>query len=85
MQMPVNVSTSAAAEETKHEVSGYPFGNISSGTAGGGGTIPLLLVVVAVFIMTVFYFGYYKEKKSHAKYISPGNDIKEGRRTNNKK
>ena len=85
MQMPVNVSTSAAAEETKHEVSGYPFGNISSGTAGGGGTIPLLLVVVAVFIMTVFYFGYYKEKKSHAKHISPGNDIKEGRRTNNKK
>jgi len=85
MQMPVNVSTSAAEEETKHEVSGYPFGNISSGAAGGGGTIPILLVVVAIFIMTVFYFGYYKEKKSHAKHISPGNEIKEGRRTNNKK
>ncbi|KAF5437077.1 Outer membrane protein assembly factor BamB, contains PQQ-like beta-propeller repeat [Candidatus Methanophagaceae archaeon] len=85
MQMPVNVSTSAAEEETKHEVSGYPFGNISSGAAGGGGTIPLLLVVVAVFIMTIFYLGYYKEKKSHAKHISPGNEIKEGRRTNSKK
>jgi len=85
MQMPVNVSTSAAAEETKHEVSGYPFGNMSSGAAGGGGTIPILLVVVAIFIMTVFYLGYYREKKSHAKHISPGNEIKEGRRTNNKK
>ncbi len=69
MQMPVNVSTSAA-EETKHEVFGYPFGNISSGASGGGGTIPLLLVLVAIFIITVFYFGYYREKKSHAKHIS---------------
>ncbi len=85
MQMPINVSTSAAAEETKKEVSGYPFGNMSSGASGGGGTIPILLVVVAVFIMTIFYFGYYKEKKSHAKHISQGNEIKEGRRTNNKK
>ncbi|KAF5413591.1 MAG: Outer membrane protein assembly factor BamB [Candidatus Methanophagaceae archaeon] len=85
MQMPVNVSTSAAEEEQKHEVSGYPFGNMSSGASGGGGTIPLLLVVVAIFIMTVFYFGYYREKKSHAKHISQGNEIKEGRRTNNKK
>jgi outer membrane protein assembly factor BamB len=87
MQMPVNVSTSAAEEEQKHEVSGYPFGNMSSGASGGGGTIPLLLVVVAIFIITVFYFGYYREKKSHAKHISQGNEIKEGqhRRTNNKK
>jgi hypothetical protein len=87
MQMPVNVSTSAAEEEQKHEVSGYPFGNMSSGASGGGGTIPILLVLVAIFIMTVFYFGYYKEKKSHAKHISPGNEKKEGphRRANNKK
>ena len=87
MQIPVNASTSAAAEETKREVSGYPFGNISSGASGGGGTIPILLVVIALFIITVFYFGYYREKRTHAKHVSYGNERNEKthRRTNNKK
>ena len=87
MQMPVNVSTSAAEEETKNEVFGYPFGNTSSGASGGGGTIPLLLVLVAIFIITVFYFGYYREKKSHAKHISLNDEgeEKQHRRIKHKK
>ena len=69
MQIPVNASGSAG--ETKKEVSGYPFGNISSGASGGGGTLPLLFVALLVLTIALFYFGYYKEKRAHAKHISP--------------
>lgn len=81
MQVPVNVSSSEAAEEqeTKKEVAGYPFGNSSSGESGGAGKLPLLLVLVAVLIITVFYFGYYREKKAHAKHVSPKTKTEESK------
>ncbi len=81
MQVPENVSSSEAAEEqeTKKEVSGYPFGNASAGESGGAGKLPLLLVLVAVLIITVFYFGYYREKKAHAKHVSPKTKTEESK------
>ena len=69
MQVPVNVGGSAS--ETKKEVFGFPFGNASSGASGGGGTLPLLLIALIILTVALFYFGYYKEKRAHAKHISP--------------
>ena len=69
MQIPVNES--GYASEKKKEVSGYPFGNATSGASGGGGTLPIMLVLLAIQVIALFYFGYYKEKRSHAKQVSP--------------
>jgi outer membrane protein assembly factor BamB len=61
MQVPVNASGSA--DEIKKEVSGFPFGNASSGASGGGGVLPILLILLALLAIVLFYFGYYKEKR----------------------
>ncbi|RZN39007.1 MAG: hypothetical protein EFT35_04115 [Methanophagales archaeon ANME-1-THS] len=63
MQIPVNASGSA--EETKKEVLGFPFGNATSGASGGGGTLPILLVLLAILVITLFYFGYHKERRAY--------------------
>jgi parallel beta-helix repeat protein len=66
LQVPVNASGSVS-EERIEKVQGYPFGNVSSGGTGGGGTLPILLLVVAIMLLALFYFGYYREKRTHAK------------------
>ena len=63
MQIPVNESSSASG--TKKEVSGYPFGNATSGASGGGGTLPIFLMLLAILVIALFYFGYYKEKRAY--------------------
>lgn len=67
MQIPVNASGSA--EERKKEVFGFPFGNASSGAPGGGGTLPLLFIALIASTVALFYFGYYKEKRTHKKHF----------------
>ena len=63
MQVPVN--TSGSAGETKNKISGYPFGNATSGESGGGGTLPILLILLVLIAIALFYFGYYKEKRGY--------------------
>jgi parallel beta-helix repeat protein len=69
MQVPVNASSSGG--DTSKEVLGYPFGDTFSGGSGGGGTLPVLLVLMAILLIALFYFGYHREKRAHAKHIHP--------------
>jgi outer membrane protein assembly factor BamB/subtilase family serine protease len=67
IQIPANTSGSTA--ETKKKVFGFPFGNATSGASGGGGTLPLLFIALITLTVALFYFGYYKEKRTHTKHF----------------
>ena len=68
LQVPVNTSGSVSEELTK-TTKGYPFGNATSGASGGGGTLPLLFIALIALTVALFYFGYYREKRTHTKHF----------------
>jgi len=69
MQIPVNASATEPVKKEK-QVMGYPFGNATSGASGGGGTLPLILIALIALAVALFYFGYYREKRTHKKHRS---------------
>ena len=69
MQIPVNASATEPVKKEK-QVMGYPFGNATSGASGGGGTLPLILIALITLAVALFYFGYYREKRTHKKHRS---------------
>jgi parallel beta-helix repeat protein len=67
LQSPVNESS--AVSETSGEKTGYLLGNNSFGASWGTGTLPMLLLLVAIVTITLFYFGYFREKRAYKKHF----------------
>ena len=66
------INASSSLVETIKNVIGHPFGTGGSKGGGGGGSLYLYLILLFLLLITFFYLGYYKEKRAHAKEVSPG-------------
>ncbi len=60
--MQTQINESKSASDKKEEVSGFPFGNATSGASGSGEKLHLFIIALIVLAVALFYFGYCKEK-----------------------
>jgi len=62
----MEINETGSSVKTVKNVIGHPFG--TSGAAGGGGgsgSLYLYLLLLLLVIISLFYLGYYKERRSH--------------------
>ncbi len=59
------INESKSASDKKEEVSGFPFGNATSGASGSGEKLHLFIIALIVLALALFYFGYCKEKRAY--------------------
>ncbi|MCW7070051.1 MAG: PQQ-binding-like beta-propeller repeat protein, partial [Methanophagales archaeon] len=60
------INETGSIVETVKNVIGHPFGTGgAAGGGGGGGSLYLYLLLLLLVIISLFYLGYYKERRSH--------------------
>ncbi|MBC2747878.1 MAG: PQQ-binding-like beta-propeller repeat protein [ANME-2 cluster archaeon] len=56
--------TSSSVKDRISEITGFLFGDASSGSSGGGGALPAAFIICLIFILGLLYHGHRSEKRS---------------------
>jgi len=55
--------TSKSVSDRMHEITGFLFGDTSSGKSGGGGALSLALIISLILILGLLYYGHRSERR----------------------
>ena len=64
----MEINTTGSIVKTVKNVIGYPFGTGGAAGGGGGGSLYWYLLLLLLIVTSLFYLGYYKEKRSYGRY-----------------
>jgi hypothetical protein len=55
--------TSSSVKEKMSKITGFLFGDTSSGSSGGGGALPIAFIICLLFILGLLYHGHKSERR----------------------